>query len=204
MTTADTYNEAAARPPTDPTGHDAPATPALSIRNVSHSYGARRALMDVAFDVPPASFTALLGLNGAGKSTLFSLVTRLFGIQTGHISIFGHDNFARIAKHLPNYGYRDEGVFGIVLDQEDPDAKLRRRLFVRFHIHTASHPALYINRGGSNVSQRRNAAETLRVTIFDTIAVPSRGYYSPLLAEGAFILTCRAGIVRDGYTGGNR
>ncbi len=39
----------------------------------------------------PASFTALLGLNGAGKSTLFSLITRLFGIQTGHIGIFGHD-----------------------------------------------------------------------------------------------------------------
>ena len=51
----------------------------------------RRALIDVSFDVAPASFTALLGLNGAGKSTLFSLVTRLFGIQTGRIRIFGHD-----------------------------------------------------------------------------------------------------------------
>jgi ABC-2 type transport system ATP-binding protein len=89
MTTADTYHEAAA--PIDPAGHDALAPPALSIRNVSHSYGARRALMDVSFDVPPASFTALLGLNGAGKSTLFSLITRLFGIQEGHIGIFGHD-----------------------------------------------------------------------------------------------------------------
>src|SRR5579863_7894952 len=89
MTTADTYHEAAA--PIDPAGRDAPATPALSIRNVSHSYGARRALMDVSFDVPTASFTALLGLNGAGKSTLFSLVTRLFGIQAGGIRIFGHD-----------------------------------------------------------------------------------------------------------------
>jgi ABC-2 type transport system ATP-binding protein len=65
--------------------------PALSIGNVSHSYGARRALIDVDFTVAPASFTALLGLNGAGKSTLFSLITRLFGIQAGHIGIFGHD-----------------------------------------------------------------------------------------------------------------
>jgi ABC-2 type transport system ATP-binding protein len=64
---------------------------ALSIAGVSHSYGARRALADVSFAVAPASFTALLGLNGAGKSTLFSLVTRLFGIQAGRISIFGHD-----------------------------------------------------------------------------------------------------------------
>src|SRR3954454_6402396 len=64
---------------------------ALTIERVSHSYGARRALDDVSFTVAPASFTALLGLNGAGKSTLFSLVTRLFVIQAGRISIFGHD-----------------------------------------------------------------------------------------------------------------
>jgi ABC-2 type transport system ATP-binding protein len=65
--------------------------PALSIGHGNHAYGARRALVDVSFTVQPASFTALLGLNGAGKSTLFSLVTRLFGIQAGHIDIFGHD-----------------------------------------------------------------------------------------------------------------
>lgn len=61
---------------------EAAAVPALSIDGVSHSYGPRRALMDVSFNVQPASFTALLGLNGAGKSTLFSLITRLFGIQS--------------------------------------------------------------------------------------------------------------------------
>ncbi|WP_407155776.1 ABC transporter ATP-binding protein [Bradyrhizobium sp. STM 3557] len=65
--------------------------PALAIDRISHSYGARRALDNVSFDVQPASFTALLGLNGAGKSTLFSLITRLFGVQTGRIGIFGHD-----------------------------------------------------------------------------------------------------------------
>ena len=70
---------------------EAAATPALSIASVSHSYGARRALIEVDFTVAPASFTALLGLNGAGKSTLFSLVTRLFGIQAGRIAVFGHD-----------------------------------------------------------------------------------------------------------------
>ena len=71
--------------------HDPAGMPALSIDAVSHSYGPRCALADVSFAVAPASFTALLGLNGAGKSTLFSLITRLFGIQAGRISIFGHD-----------------------------------------------------------------------------------------------------------------
>jgi ABC-2 type transport system ATP-binding protein len=77
--------------PDKPVGHDTASIPALSVSAVSHSYGARRALIDVDFSVAPASFTALLGLNGAGKSTLFSLVTRLFGIQAGGIRIFGHD-----------------------------------------------------------------------------------------------------------------
>jgi ABC-2 type transport system ATP-binding protein len=68
-----------------------PAAVALAIEGVSHSYGPRKALDNVSFAVTAGSFTALLGLNGAGKSTLFSLITRLFGIQSGHISIFGHD-----------------------------------------------------------------------------------------------------------------
>jgi ABC-2 type transport system ATP-binding protein len=79
--------------------------PALSIDDVSHSYGARRALIDVNFTVAPAKFTALLGLNGAGKSTLFSVITRLFGVQAGRISIFGYD-----IRHDPGEALRRMGV----------------------------------------------------------------------------------------------
>jgi ABC-2 type transport system ATP-binding protein len=72
-------------------GDTATGDAALAIDGVSHSYGARKALDSIRFKVPPASFTALLGLNGAGKSTLFSLITRLFGVQAGHIGVFGYD-----------------------------------------------------------------------------------------------------------------
>jgi ABC-2 type transport system ATP-binding protein len=64
---------------------------ALCVEGVSHSYGPRKALDNVSVSVAPGRFVALLGLNGAGKSTLFSLVTRLFAIQTGRIRLFGHD-----------------------------------------------------------------------------------------------------------------
>jgi ABC-2 type transport system ATP-binding protein len=105
MITADTYSKVAVQQQTDPAGRDDAVTPALSICNVSHSYGSRRALIDVSFDVVPASFTALLGLNGAGKSTLFSLVTRLFGIQAGSIGVFGHD-----IRRAPSEALRLMGV----------------------------------------------------------------------------------------------
>src|SRR3954470_3126480 len=89
MTTSAAPN--AGNAPDIPAAAPETAMQALSISGVGHSYGPRRALIDINFSVAPASFAALLGLNGAGKRTLFALVTRLFGIQTGHIGIFGHD-----------------------------------------------------------------------------------------------------------------
>ncbi len=62
---------------------------ALSVDQVSHRYGERKALDNVSFTIPQGVFTVLLGLNGAGKSTLFSLITRLYDTQQGSISVFG-------------------------------------------------------------------------------------------------------------------
>ena len=63
---------------------------ALRVENLSHTYGARRALDDVSFAVPAGQLTVLLGLNGAGKSTLFALVTRLYDAREGEIEVFGN------------------------------------------------------------------------------------------------------------------
>ncbi|MDD9717636.1 ABC transporter ATP-binding protein [Dinoroseobacter sp. PD6] len=63
----------------------------LSVRNLSFSYGSRRALSDVSFDIPQGAFCALLGPNGAGKSTLFGLLTRLFTSPEGTITVAGHE-----------------------------------------------------------------------------------------------------------------
>lgn len=79
-------------------------TPALAIRELSHSYGARKALDHVSFTVAPGSFTVLLGLNGAGKSTLFSLVTRLYAAREGEIDIFGANVMRRPGDALRRLG----------------------------------------------------------------------------------------------------
>jgi ABC-2 type transport system ATP-binding protein len=108
---------------------EAAATPALSISGISHSYGARRALIDIDFSVAPASFTALLGLNGAGKSTLFSLITRLFGIQSGRIGIFGHD-----ISRAPGQALR---LMGVVFQPRtlDLDLSLMQNLLYHAALH---------------------------------------------------------------------
>jgi len=67
----------------------------LLVRHLSHSFGSRRALDDISFEVAPGRFCALLGPNGAGKSTLFALLTRLITSPQGEIGVAGVD----LARH---------------------------------------------------------------------------------------------------------
>ncbi|MEO9873538.1 MAG: ABC transporter ATP-binding protein [Anderseniella sp.] len=79
-------------------------TNALSIKGVSHSFGARKALVDVNLAVESGQFCALLGLNGAGKTTLFSLITRLYDNVSGSIEVLGHDVRRQPVKALQHLG----------------------------------------------------------------------------------------------------
>ena len=63
----------------------------LSIKNASFTYpGATHpTLRNLNLYVQPGESIALVGLNGAGKTTLLKLITRLYDIDTGTISIDG-------------------------------------------------------------------------------------------------------------------
>ncbi len=113
-------NTTEASSPGDPSG-----AAALAIEGVSHSYGVRPALDNVSFAVRPASFAALLGLNGAGKSTLFALITRLFGVQRGAISIFGHDVGRQSGEALR--------VLGVVFQSRTLDLDLSLMQNLQYH-----------------------------------------------------------------------
>jgi ABC-2 type transport system ATP-binding protein len=125
--------------------HGTPKGPqALAIENVSHSYGARQALDDVAFAVAPATFAVLLGPNGAGKSTLFALITRLYGTQRGGIRIFDHD-----VARAPGEALR---ILGVVFQSRTLDLDLS--VIQNLIYHAALHG---IGRGAA----RRRAEEML-------------------------------------------
>jgi len=64
---------------------------AVSVHNVSYSYGDLQALKAVSFSVPRGKIFGLLGPNGGGKSTLFRLMSTLVSLQTGDITILGTD-----------------------------------------------------------------------------------------------------------------
>jgi len=63
----------------------------ILVENVSHRYGTTEALKDVCFEIASGSLTGLLGPNGSGKTTLFRLLATLLPVQSGRITVFGHD-----------------------------------------------------------------------------------------------------------------
>jgi len=63
--------------------------PILSLRGVSKSFGAVRALTDIDLDVYPGEVVALVGDNGAGKSTLVKILSGVYTADSGTITFDG-------------------------------------------------------------------------------------------------------------------
>ena len=64
---------------------------ALQVDGLSFSYGDRKALDDVRFEVDRGEIFGLLGPNGGGKTTLFRILSTLLPPASGTARIFGKD-----------------------------------------------------------------------------------------------------------------
>jgi manganese/zinc/iron transport system ATP- binding protein len=78
--------------------------PALSVRGITVSYGAKPAVFSVDMTVPQGSMMAIVGPNGAGKSTLLKGCLGIVPRLSGEVSIFGQplagarDRFAYVPQ----------------------------------------------------------------------------------------------------------
>ena len=80
-----------------------PAEPVLSLREISYSFGAVRALVDVALDVHAREVVAVVGDNGAGKSTLVGVMSGVLRPDAGEVSVGGRQvelGSPAVARHL--------------------------------------------------------------------------------------------------------
>ena len=77
------------------------ADPVLDVKNVSVSYGARKAITDLSFDARPGEIVGLLGPNGAGKTTIIKSVCAQITPDAGVITIAGR----RVKRGAENRKY---------------------------------------------------------------------------------------------------
>lgn len=78
-------------------------TAVISLRGVSLSYGAVRALVDVDLDVRAHEVVAVVGDNGAGKSTLVGVLAGVLVPDTGEVVVEGQEiqlTSPGMARHL--------------------------------------------------------------------------------------------------------
>ncbi|MGN6271455.1 MAG: ABC transporter ATP-binding protein [Protaetiibacter sp.] len=61
----------------------------LEIRGVTKTYGTRRVLDDVSFDVMPGRMTGFVGANGAGKTTTMRIILGVLEADSGSVTLDG-------------------------------------------------------------------------------------------------------------------
>ncbi len=73
-------------------------TAKLSIQKLQKTYGGRKVVDGVSFDVGPGEVVGLLGRNGAGKTTSFDMVLGLIKPEKGRITL-GNQDLTKLAIH---------------------------------------------------------------------------------------------------------
>lgn len=63
----------------------------ITFKNVNFGYDSRQILKDVSFTIPEKTSTAIVGSSGSGKTTICNLIARFYDVDSGSITMGGHD-----------------------------------------------------------------------------------------------------------------
>ena len=114
--------------------------PVLSVRDVSKTFGAIKAVQGVTFDVYPGEILGLIGPNGSGKSTLFNCILGQYPPTSGEVYVNGESVSGRRACDLNKLGigrtFQQLSVFpkmtvidNIILAGQEHKGSMLSRLF---------------------------------------------------------------------------
>jgi lipopolysaccharide export system ATP-binding protein len=91
----------------------------LAVRGLVKSYGRRRVVDGVDFEVHPGEIVGLLGPNGAGKTTTFRMACGMIDPDAGHVTLAGQD-----VTNWPMYRRAKEGGMGYLAQESSVFRKL--------------------------------------------------------------------------------
>ncbi len=83
---------------------------AISVDQISKSYGDFVAVNNLSMEVKPGSIFGLLGPNGAGKSTTIRMIVNITIPDSGHITLFGQPMSAKLQERV-GYLPEDRGLY---------------------------------------------------------------------------------------------
>lgn len=80
----------------------------IEVRNLVKTYGERRAIDNISFEIKKGDVVGLLGPNGAGKSTTMKVITGFMSPTSGTASVCGFDVFENPIEVKKRIGYLPE------------------------------------------------------------------------------------------------
>ncbi len=86
-------------------GAEQPPDAVLSVEGLTKSFGDRRAVDGVSFEIAPGETFGLLGPNGAGKTTTISMICGLVPPDAGRITLCGHADGPATPQARSRLGY---------------------------------------------------------------------------------------------------
>jgi branched-chain amino acid transport system ATP-binding protein len=104
---------------------------ALSVKDLSKSYGGVRALAGVSFDVAAGEMVALIGPNGAGKTTCFNVLNGQLAPDSGEVRLDGASLLGRPPHQVARLGvgrtFQVAATFGSMTVRENVRVALDAR-----------------------------------------------------------------------------
>lgn len=80
------------QPPIDEDGKDISLNSYdIKFNDVNFSYGKRKVLNNINFEIKEKTITAIVGPSGSGKSTICNILARFYDVDSGSITVGGHD-----------------------------------------------------------------------------------------------------------------
>ena len=178
---------AAAAP--DAAGEQAVASdvPALSLRNVTKTFGELRAVDGVDLTVPAGSFYGLVGPNGAGKTTTLSIIAGLLRSNGGTVEINGVD-----AKRHPRAAKK---LIGVLPDRLRTFDRLTGRQLLSYYGALRGLPSPVVESRAADLARAFDLVEALGRPVSDY----SAGMTKKVMLAGAMIHSPRLLVLDEPF-----